>query len=146
MEKKPFVVLMAEDSEHDIIATKRAWKKNNIRSPLTIVKDGEACLDYLHRRGEYTSLKDAPKPGLLLLDIRMPKLNGLEVLEQIRQDSEYQSLPVIMLTTSRQEEDRIKSYKLGANAYIVKPVDFLNFSEAIKTINLFWELVELPSV
>lgn len=145
MEKKPFVVLMAEDSEHDIIATERAWKANKIRNPLYIVRDGEECLDYLHRLGKYTSPKDAPKPGILLLDIRMPKLNGLEALEQIRQDNEYKSLPVIILTTSRQEEDRIKSYKLGVNAYIVKPVDFLNFSEAIKTINLFWELVELPN-
>lgn len=144
MSKKPFVVLMAEDNPHDIVATKRAWKKNNIVNPLYIVNDGEECLDYLHRRGKYSEPGSAPRPAILLLDLKMPRMDGLAVLKHIRQDGELRRLPVIVLTTSREEEDRLRSYDLGANAYITKPVGFQNFSEAVRTINLFWELVELP--
>jgi CheY-like chemotaxis protein len=144
MNKKPFVVLMAEDNEHDIVATKRAWKENNIANPLYIVRDGEECLDYLHQRGKYSEPGSAPRPGILLLDIKMPKMDGLAVLKQIREDEKLHRLPVVILTTSKAEEDRLKSYDLGANAYIVKPVGFQNFAEAVRTINLFWELVELP--
>lgn len=141
---KAFVVLMAEDSEHDIIATKRAWKKHNIANPLYIVKDGEECLDYLYQRGKYSEPGSAPRPGILLLDLNMPKMDGLTVLKHIRADEKLHHLPVIILTTSKIEEDRIRGYDLGANAYIIKPVGFENFANAVKTINLFWELVELP--
>lgn len=142
--KQPFVVLMAEDNEDDIIATQRAWKKNRILNPLYIVNDGEECLDYLFQRGKYQEPGRAPRPGILLLDIKMPKMNGLEVLKRLRESKEYQFLPVVILTTSRAEEDLVKGYQLGVNAYIVKPIGFDNFSEALKMINLFWELVELP--
>ncbi len=144
MTEKPFVVLMAEDSRHDILATQRAWKQHRIANPLYIVRNGRECLDYLHHTGKYSEHGSAPQPGILLLDLKMPRLDGLEVLQHIRQDQELRNLPVIILTTSKAEEDRIRSYALGANAYIVKPVGFGNFSEAVKTINLFWELVELP--
>ncbi len=144
MEKKPFVVLMAEDDEHDIVAVKRAWKKNNISNSLHIVNDGEECLDYLHQRGKYSEPGVAPRPGVLLLDIKMPKMDGLAVLEYIRKSEEFHRLPAIMLTTSKDDEDRLKSYDLKANAYIIKPIGFENLSQGIKTINLFWELVELP--
>jgi CheY-like chemotaxis protein len=144
MSKKTFVVLMAEDNQHDIVATKRAWKQNNIANPLYIVRDGEECLDYLHQRGKYSEPGSAPRPGILLLDIKMPKMDGLAVLKQIREDEKHHRLPVVILTTSKAEEDRLKSYDLGANAYIVKPVGFENLAEAVGTINLFWELVELP--
>jgi CheY-like chemotaxis protein len=140
----PFLVLMAEDNEHDIIATKRAWKKHHITNPLHIVPNGEECLDFLNRRGIYQGLEAIPRPGLLLLDINMPKMDGLQVLRTIRNDSRLRRLPVIMLTTSRAEEDRLRSYDLGANAYIVKPVGFESFSEAVRRIHLFWKLVELP--
>ena len=144
MEKQTFVVLMAEDDEHDILATKRAWKKNNILNPLYIVRDGEECLDYLHRRGKYIDPDSAPRPGILLLDIKMPKLDGLAVLKHIRMSEEFSRLPVVILTSSKQEEDRVKSYDLGANAFIVKPLGFDNFSRAVNAINIFWQLVELP--
>ena len=144
MGKKPFVVLMAEDNEHDIVATRRAWKKYNIANPLHIVRDGEECLDYLHQRGKYSEPGSAPRPGILLLDIKMLKMDGLAVLKHIREDAGLRRLPVVILTTSKAEEDRIKSYDLGANAYITKPIGFQNFAEAVRTINLFWELVELP--
>jgi CheY-like chemotaxis protein len=144
MSKQPFVILMAEDNEHDIAITKRAWKKNNILNPLHIVNDGEECLDYLYRRGKYSEPEAAPKPGLLLLDLNMPKIDGLAVLKQVRSEAGLRRLPVVILTTSQLEEDRLRSYDLGANAYIRKPVGFEAFCQAITTINLFWELVELP--
>ena len=144
MSTKPFVVLMAEDDEHDIVAIKRAWKEHHIANPLYIVNDGEECLDFLHQRGKYTEPNPAPRPGIVLLDIKMPKMDGLAVLKYIREDEEFRRLPVVMLTTSKSEEDRLRSYDLGVNAYIVKPVGFQNFSEAVRTINLFWQLVELP--
>ena len=144
MDKNRFVVLMAEDDEHDIIATKRAWKKNNIVNPLYIVRDGEECLDYLYQRGKYSESGSAPRPGILLLDINMPKLDGFAVLEQIRESEQLSRLPVVILTSSKDEEDRLRSYDLGANAFIVKPVGFDNFCRAVNTINIFWELVELP--
>lgn len=144
MNDKTFVVLMAEDDEHDIIATKRAWKANQMANPLHIVNNGEECLDYLNRRGAYSNPASSPRPGILLLDLNMPRMDGLETLQLIRKSEKHRSLPVIMLTTSRAEEDRVRSYELGANAYIVKPIGFDNFSEAVRTINLFWKLVELP--
>ncbi|HID28905.1 MAG TPA: response regulator [Desulfobacterales bacterium] len=135
---------MAEDDEHDIVATKRAWKMHHIANPLYVVNDGEECLDYLHRRGKYSQPGAAPLPGILLLDIKMPKMDGLSVLKHIREDKELRRLPVIILTTSRAEEDRLESYDLGVNAYIVKPIGFENFAEAVKAISCFWQLVELP--
>lgn len=138
------VILLAEDSDHDVLATQRAWKVHHILNPLKIVRDGEECLDYLHRRGKYANSNDAPRPKVLLLDLQMPKMDGLEVLKHIREDEDLRNLPVVILTTSKAEEDRVKGYELGANAYIVKPVGFDNFAEAIRTINLFWKLVESP--
>jgi CheY-like chemotaxis protein len=138
MNRKPFVILMAEDNEHDILATQRAWKKGNIVNPLHIVRDGEECLDYLHRRGKYSEPDAAPPPGILLLDIKMPRLDGLGVLKHIRETEQLRRLPVIILTTSHEEEDRLKSYDLGVNAYITKPIGFHNLAEAVRTINLFW--------
>ena len=146
MSKNPFVVLMAEDDEHDIVAIKRAWKKRKINNPLYIVNDGEECLDYLYQRGKYSEQGTAPRPGILLLDMKMPKMDGLAVLEHIRKSDEFHRLPVIIFTTSKDEADRLKSYDLRANAYIVKPMGFDNLSEAVNTINLFWELVQLPEV
>jgi CheY-like chemotaxis protein len=144
MDKKPFVILMAEDNEHDILATRRAWKQHGITNPLYLVPDGEACLDYLYQRGKYADPESSPRPGILLLDIKMPKMDGLTVLKHIRQSDQFCRLPVIIMTTSQEEEDRLESYDLGVNAYIVKPVGFYNLAEAIRRINLFWQLVELP--
>ena len=137
MKDRPLVILLAEDNEHDVMATKRAWKKQAIKNPLYIVRDGEECLDYLHRRGPYSEAGVAPRPSLLLLDLNMPKLAGLDVLQHIRQDEDLKRLPVVILTTSKADEDRIQSYNLGVNAYIMKPVGFDNFAAAISRINLF---------
>lgn len=144
MTKRCFPVLMAEDNRHDIIATQRAWEKSNITNPLHIVRDGEECLDYLHRRGVYEGDGSALRPGILLLDIKMPKMDGLGVLEYIRESDQFGALPVVILTTSKADEDRVNSYNLGVNAYIQKPVGLLNLTEVLKRINLFWQIVELP--
>jgi CheY-like chemotaxis protein len=144
MSKTPYVVLMAEDNKHDVVAARRAWKQHHIKNPLHVVKDGEECLDYLYRRGQYSEPGSAPRAGILLLDVNMPKMNGLAVLQQIRSDDNLRRLPVVVLTTSDLEEDRLRSYDLGANAFIRKPVGFDNFSNAMKMTNLFWELTELP--
>lgn len=144
MRKEPFAVLVAEDEEHNIIAIKRAWKKHHITNPLYIVNDGEECIDFLHRQGKYSQLGTVPRPGILLLDIKMPKMDGLAVLEHIRKDGELHRLPVIIFSASRADEDRLRSYDLAVNAYIVKPVGFENFSKTVRTISLFWQLVALP--
>jgi CheY-like chemotaxis protein len=144
MIKEPFVVLLAEDNEDDILAIRRAWKINSIANPLYIVRNGEECLDYLYQRGKYADPASAPRPGILLLDIKMPRMDGLTVIEMIRSEEKLRRLPIIILTSSKMEEDRLKGYDLGANAFITKPVGFDNFSEAVKAIHLFWALVELP--
>ena len=135
---------MAEDNEHDIVASQRAWKRSNIVNPLYIVRDGEECLDYLFKRGKFRKPGSAPEPGIILLDLKMPKLGGLKVLEQIRSNEKLRLIPVIILTTSDNDRDRKEGYDLGVNAYIVKPVTFDKFVNTIDIINLFWELVKLP--
>ena len=143
MSDKTLIVLMAEDNEHDIVATKRAWKKNKINNALYIVRDGEECLDYLHRRKKYSEPESSPRPGLLILDINMPRMDGLAVLKHIREDEKLKDLNVVILTTSKADEDMEESRRLNVNAYILKPVGFEGFSEAIRRINLFWEVAEI---
>lgn len=142
--KKPFVVLVVEDDEHDIVAIKRAWKKNDIANTLHIVRNGDDCLDYLHRRGDYSDPAAAPAPGIVLLDIKMPKTDGFAILEQIRQDGQLRHLPVIVFSGSETGHDRARSYELGANAYVTKPSGAEEFARAIRIINEFWELADLP--
>lgn len=142
MKRDDFAVLLAEDDEHDVLAIRRAWKRLGMGRPLQIVNDGEACLDHLYRRGAVAA--EAPPPNLLLLDLHMPKLGGVETLAAIRADARFLDLPVVMLTTSKAEEDRARSYASGANAYLVKPAGFENLVEALNAINQFWALVALP--
>lgn len=146
MGSKTFTVLMAEDDIADIMAAERAWEEHKIVNPLRVVRDGEECLDYLHQRGKYSEAERSPRAGLLLLDLKMPKLDGLGVLKHIRENADegIRRLPVVILTSSKSEEERLASYDLGVNAFIVKPVGFENLAAAVKTINLFWELAELP--
>jgi len=144
MLKQLRVVLMAEDDEHDILATQRAWRIHRITHPLYIVTDGEACLSYLHQRGPYSAPGVAPYPGLLLLDLNIPKIDGISVLKHIREDDRLHCLPVVIFTTSRLEADHICAYDLHVNAYVRKPIGFQKFAETLRIINLFWELVDLP--
>ena len=137
-------ILLAEDSKHDVMTVKRAWKLHDIPNELIVVNDGEECLDYLHQRGVYSPPAEAPYPCVLLLDINMPKVDGLTVLREIREDPTLKCLPVVVLTTSQRDEDLMESYNLNVNAYVTKPLHFEDFSAAINTIYEFWQIAEQP--
>ncbi len=139
---KPVDVLLVEDDEGDVLMTKEAFEFHKIRNPLHVVTDGEQALQFVRRTGPFA---DAPRPGLILLDVNLPRVNGLEVLAELKQDPDLLLIPVVMLTTSKAEEDILRSYQLHANAYVSKPVDFDNFVAAIRQIDdFFLTLVQLP--
>jgi CheY-like chemotaxis protein len=135
-------VLLVEDDEGDALIIREAFEYYKIRNRLNIVTDGEAALQYLRRAGPYAG---APRPGLILLDVNLPRRGGLEVLAELKQDPDLLVIPVVMLTTSRAEEDILRSYALHANAFVTKPVDFEHFIDAIRQIDdFFLTLVRLP--
>ncbi len=139
---EPVDVLLVEDDEGDVLMTREAFEFYKIRNRLHVVTDGEQALQFLHRTGPFS---DAPRPGLILLDVNLPRRSGLEVLEELKKDPELLVIPVVMLTTSQAEEDILRSYKLHANAFVSKPVDFEHFIEAIRQIDdFFLALVKLP--
>lgn len=144
MSDQTFSVLLVEDNKHDVRAIERAWRINNITNPLIIVPNGRICLDLLHRVGEYANAKFSTNPGIILMDIRMPVMDGIECLQQIKSDPSLKMIPVIMLTTSKEDEDRIKSYQLGCNTFIQKPVDFEKLAQTVNQIHVYWTLSELP--
>ncbi len=135
-------VLLVEDDEGDVLMTREAFEYHRINNRLHVVTDGDQALQFLRRTGAFT---DAPRPGLILLDVNLPRRSGLEVLAELKQDPELLVIPVVMLTTSRAEEDVLRSYSLHANAFVTKPVDFERFIEAIRQIDSFFlTLVCLP--
>ena len=138
------VFLLVEDSEHDVLAIKRAWKKNRIANELRIVRDGQECLDYLNQRGGFSGSETAPRPDVILLNNKLPKMDGMQVLEKIRQSDGFGHLPVVMLTANESEIEQCRSYNLGVNAYIVKPMSFENLSKTVRRLNQFWNLAEIP--
>ncbi len=139
------IILLADDDEGDQILTRRALDKGRFRNTLHIVMDGEEALDYLFHRGKYEDPESSPRPHLMLLDLNMPKVDGRQVLTELRADPELRMLPVIVLTTSSQEEDIVRAYELGVNSYITKPVTPGGFVEAVSAIENYWfELVILP--
>jgi len=139
----PVDVLLVEDDEGDILMTREAFEFYKIRNPLHVVSDGERALEFVRRTGPFA---DEPRPGLILLDINLPRLSGLEVLAELKADPELAVIPVVMLTTSQAEEDVLRSYRLHANAYVSKPVDFENFMAAIRQIDdFFLTLIQLPT-
>lgn len=143
---KGIAILLVEDNPYDVEITKRAFEKGKIRNTLYVVRDGQEALDFLYHQGGYTDESKAPRPGLILLDIRLPKIDGLEVLRRLKADPDFRKIPVIMLTVSDSDEDISKSYDLGANSYIVKPVEFDKFVEAMKSLYLYWAITNtLPS-
>ncbi|NES19385.1 MAG: response regulator [Symploca sp. SIO3E6] len=136
---------MADDDPDDCMLAKEALVESRLANDLRFVSDGEELLDYLHHRGKYTQLGSSPRPGLILLDLNMPKKDGREALKEIKADPNLRYIPIVVLTTSKAEEDIHRSYDLGANSFIVKPVTFSSLVEVMKTLRKYWfEIVELP--
>jgi CheY-like chemotaxis protein len=137
------VILLAEDNPKDVDLARRALAQSNLANRLDVVGDGVEVLEYLRREGAFSD-REPEEPVVLLLDIKMPRKDGLEVLREIRDDPNLQRLPVVILTSSREERDVVAGYDLGANAYVVKPVDFDDFSGAVKRLGVFWALINEP--
>jgi CheY-like chemotaxis protein len=137
-------ILIADDSESDVELTVHALRKAKLANSIHIVEDGEQALDYLFCRGTYASRDFLSPPRVVLLDLKMPKIDGIEVLRAIRGDARTRAIPVVVLTSSNEQRDLIESYNLGVNAYIQKPVDFDNFRDVIERIGMFWLVVNEP--
>ncbi len=144
MENTGVEILLVEDNMNDAELTIRALQKSNIVNKVFHLKDGVAALDFLFGTGEYADRKIFNKPKLILLDLKMPKVDGIEVLQKIKADDLTKTIPVVILTSSRENPDMEKCYLLGANSYIVKPVDFDNFKKAVHEIGLYWMLLNQP--
>lgn len=136
-------ILLAEDNAHDIQLTLAVLAENNLANKVMVVRDGVEALDYLRRRGPFSGRTNG-QPAVIFLDIKMPRMDGVEVLREIKTDAELQMIPVVMVTSSREQQDLLKSYRLGVNAYVVKPIDFRQFSDAIKQLGLFWAVLNEP--
>ena len=147
MEKssKPITILMADDDADDRLMTQEAFEESRLANDLRFVEDGVELMDYLQRRGKYRDPATSPRPGLILLDLNMPKKDGREALKEIKADPNLKCLRIVVLTTSKAEEDIYRTYNLGAASYITKPVTFAGMAEVIKTVGKYWlEIVELP--
>lgn len=131
-------ILLVEDNPDDVDLTLRAFEKNNILNSVKVVRDGAEALDYIFARGAFSDRDPRQVPAVILLDLKLPKVDGLEVLRQIRADPDAGLVPIVILTSSREEQDRLRSYSLGANSYVQKPVDFDRFSEAARQLGLYW--------
>ena len=142
----PITVLLAEDDPDDRLLAKQAWEESRLASDLRFVEDGEDLMDYLYRRGKYNDSVDAPWPDPILLDLNMPRKDGREALKEIKKDLDLRQIPLVVLTVSKNEEDVCRSYKLGANSYVTKPVTFQSLVDLVQTLGKYWfETVELPS-
>lgn len=143
--KNPVTIVIAEDDEDDYILTRDAFAESRLINNLVWVHDGEELLDYLTRHGEYAAPESSPRPALILLDLNMPRMDGREALERIKTDASLRSIPVVVLTTSRAEEDIVRSYDMGVNSFIQKPVSFSDFAQALSLLGTYWlEVVALP--
>lgn len=138
------IILLVEDNSDDEELTLRAMKQQNVRNDVVVARDGAEALDYLFGTGSYVGRDVNDRPEVVLLDLKLPKVDGLEVLRRIRKDERTKILPVVILTSSKEEEDIINSYSLGANSYIQKPVDFGQFAKAIKQLGLYWMVLNVP--
>ena len=142
----PLEILLVEDNPNDAELAIRALKKRNLANNLIHVEDGQAALDFLFCTGAYEGREAHHLPKVVLLDLKLPKVNGIEVLRQLRAEPRTKLLPVVVLTSSREERDVIETYELGANSFIVKPVDFENFSEAVSNLGMYWLLLNEPPI
>ncbi|MFC0253876.1 response regulator [Massilia consociata] len=136
-------ILLVEDNPNDLELTLIALAKSQLANEVVVVRDGAEALDYLHRRGEFAE-RTVGNPAVILLDLKLPKVDGLEVLREIRSSEALKSIPVCMLTSSKEEQDVVRSYELGVNAYVVKPVDFTEFVRAIADLGIFWAVLNEP--
>jgi CheY-like chemotaxis protein len=137
------IILLVEDNPDDVELTMRALKKSNILNPVAVARDGVEALDYLFGTGKYEGQKP-PAPAMILLDLKLPRIDGLEVLRRLRENEKTQLLPVVILTSSREEQDLIRGYSLRCNSYIRKPVDFTKFVEAVQALGLYWLVLNEP--
>lgn len=141
----PIVILMADDDADDRMLTRDALEESRVLNELRFVEDGEELMDYLTRKGKYANAADSPRPGLILLDLNMPKKDGREALKEIKSDPNLRRIPVVIMTTSKAEEDVFRSYDFGASSFITKPVTFDRLVELMRTLGEYWvEFVELP--
>jgi CheY-like chemotaxis protein len=146
IQPRPITILMADDDADDRLMTREAFEESRLVNDLRFVQDGEELLDYLKRRGRYSDPASSPRPGLILLDLNMPRMDGREALKEIKADPELRRIRVIIMTTSKAEEDILRTYDLSAASYITKPVTFEGLVEVIKTLGKYWlEIVELPA-
>ncbi len=136
-------ILLAEDNPKDVELTLAALEEHNLANEVVVVKDGAEALDYLYCRGKFAKSTDN-HPAVVLLDLKMPKVDGLEVLRTVKADPKLKAIPIVILTSSREEKDLVESYKLGVNAYVVKPVEFQQFVEAVKELGAFWGVINEP--
>ncbi len=138
------IILLVEDNPDDVVLTERALKKARIANKVVVARDGVEALDFLFGTGAYSGRDTSAGPEVILLDLKLPKLDGMEVLQRLRGDPRTRLLPVVVLTSSREDEDLTKSYKLGANSYILKPVDFKQFAKAVRDVGLYWLVLNEP--
>src|ERR1700722_7886253 len=136
-------ILMVEDDPKDVELTLTALEEYNLANEVVVVGDGEEALDYLYCRGRYGT-RSGDNPAVMLLDLKLPKVDGLEVLQQVKSDEKFRLIPVVVLTSSREEKDMVASYKLGVNGYVVKPVNFHEFVNAIRELGVFWAIINEP--
>jgi len=137
-------ILLIEDEPDDVELTMRALRSENVKNPIQVARDGEQALDYVFRRGEFRDRAKGKPPRLILLDLKLPKVDGLEVLAELKADPECRTIPVVVLSSSGEQRDIIDSYKLGVNSYIQKPVDIVQFRQAVKSLGLYWLVVNRP--
>ena len=146
MSYKPVTILMADDDPDDRMLAQDALKEARLGNHMNFVEDGQALMDYLQRQGNYSNPEKSPRPGLILLDLNMPKKDGREALKEIKSDPNLRSIPVVVMTTSKADQDILRSYDLGANSYITKPVTFDELVEVVRGLGHYWfEIVELPN-
>lgn len=136
-------ILIVEDDPKDVELTLTALDEYNLANEVVVTRDGQEALDYLYYRGKFSSRSDG-NPAVLLLDLKLPKLDGLEVLQRIKSDDKLKAVPVVVLTSSHEEKDMVASYRMGVNAYVVKPVDFHEFVNAVKELGVFWAVINEP--
>ena len=137
-------ILLVEDNPNDVELALRALRKQNLDNKVFVVRDGAEALDFIFAAGPYSTRKMAPRPKVVLLDLKLPKIDGIEVLRRMKADERTSNIPIVMLTSSQEERDVAESYKLGVNSYIVKPVDFEQFSDSMKQLGLYWMLLHVP--